>query len=439
MLQRALPLAAAVLAGVLGLLDFTERIELQTYDLRVQATAQPSTPSNDILLIAIDNESLRRMEPLVGRWPWPRLVHATVIDYLAAAGARVIGYDVLFAERDLRTFNVGDTEWTGEESDAALVESTKKAGNVVHAAEASSVELVDPTRAMKENFDAPALNVLLPPTDCVEPRPRLTPPFPALAAASKGIGHTLLPLDANGAVRRLPPFVQVGERVFPSMSAAMVMAAGMKPVLAPRIDETQHCNVMIPWRGPAENASGQPTFASFSFYDVFYAEQQLLEGQKPAIDPAQFKNRIVIVGATAEGLNEAFTTSFARGEINGPEVHANMVDALLAHRMLTRAPLWVTTAWVVAAVATVGVAGAFLNAWLTGLVSALFAAMLVWQSLRLFANGTWIAVVVPLFALVLAYVGDLAWKYFVEGREKRQVKKLFSRPSTKYFHARSPT
>ena len=427
MLQRALPLAAAVIAAALGVLDFTERIELQTYDLRVQATAHPSAPSNDIVLIAIDNESIRRMEPLVGRWPWPRLVHATVIDYLAAAGARVIGYDVLFAERDLRTFKVGDTDWTGAESDAALVESTKKAGNVVHAAEASSVELVDPSRALKENFDAPALNVLLPPTDCVEPRPRLTPPFPALAAVSKGIGHTLLPLDANGAVRRLPPIVQVGERVFPAMSAAMVMAAGLKPVLAPRIDETQHCNVMIPWRGPAENANGQPTFASFSFYDVFYAEQQMLEGQKPAIDPSQFKNRIVVVGATAEGLNEAFTTSFARGEINGPEVHANMVDALLAHRMLNRAPGWVTTAWVVAAVATVGVAGAFLNAWLTGLVSALFAAMLVWQSLRLFANGTWIAVVVPLFALVLAYVGDLAWKYFVEGREKRQVKKLFSR------------
>ena len=72
--------------------------------------------------VAIDNESLRRMEPLVGRWPWPRLVHATAIDYLSAAGARVIGYDVLFAERDIRKFMVGEQEWTGEESDAALVD-----------------------------------------------------------------------------------------------------------------------------------------------------------------------------------------------------------------------------------------------------------------------------------------------------------------------------
>ena len=55
------------------------------------------------------------------------------------------------------------------------------------------------------------------------------------------------------------------------------------------------------------------------------------------------------------------------------------------------------------------------------------AALLVWQSVALFARGIWIPVTVPVLAIVFAFVGDLAWKYFVEGREKRQVKKLFSR------------
>ena len=32
-----------------------------------------------------------------------------------------------------------------------------------------------------------------------------------------------------------------------------------------------------------------------------------------------------------------------------------------------------------------------------------------------------------MLALIFAFVGDLAWKYVVEGREKRKVKKLFSR------------
>ncbi len=128
-----------------GPLSFFRNIELDTYDRRVAATARPAAPADRISLVFIDNDSLRRMEPLVGRWPWPRLVHATVIDYLAAAGAKVIAYDVLFPERDLRKFMVADTEWTGEESDAALVDSTRKAGNVVHVAEAASAELIDPS------------------------------------------------------------------------------------------------------------------------------------------------------------------------------------------------------------------------------------------------------------------------------------------------------
>jgi adenylate cyclase len=35
--------------------------------------------------------------------------------------------------------------------------------------------------------------------------------------------------------------------------------------------------------------------------------------------------------------------------------------------------------------------------------------------------------VAPLMAVALTFVGQLAWQYFVEGREKRQVKRLFSR------------
>jgi adenylate cyclase len=426
-MQRAIPVAAALLAGALGLLDFTNRIELQTYDLRVAATARPSAPSSQVVLIAIDNDSIRRLEPLVGRWPWPRLIHSMVIDYLAAAGAKVIGYDILFAERDIRKFMVGDTEWTGDASDAALVDSTKRAGNVVYIAETSSAALADPSRALEENLDAPALNVRLPATDCTEPRPRMTPPFQALAEVSRGIGHSLFTLDSNGAVRRISPVVQVGDRTIPSFAMATTMAAGTTPAIAPRIDETGGCAIMIPWRGPAENSNGQPTFTSYAFYDIFYSQEQLLAGEKPGIDPSLFKDRIVIVGGTAEGLNENFTTPFPQGEINGPEVHANLVDAFIANRSIARAPGWVAIALVIAAVVTVGVAGGFLNAWLTGAVTLVFAALLAWQSVALFARGTWIPVTVPLLALVLAFVGDLAWKYFVEGREKRQVKKLFSR------------
>src|SRR5688500_18393899 len=275
-MQRAIPIAAAVLAAALGLLGFFRNIELQTYDLRVAATARPSAPADSVVLIAIDDESIRRMEPLVGRWPWPRLIHATVIDYLAAARAKVIGYDVLFAERDIRKFMVADTEWTGEESDAALIESTRKAGNVVHAAEAAGAELIDPSRDVVVDMSAPALNVKLPPTDCVETRPRSSPPFPELAQASRAIGHTLFILDSDGPLRRIPPIVQVGDRMIPSLSLAAATAVGASQPPPVRSDQGQ-CATLVPWLGPAQNPDGQPTFRYVSFYDVLYAQQQILE------------------------------------------------------------------------------------------------------------------------------------------------------------------
>jgi adenylate cyclase len=426
-MQRAIPIAAALLAGALGLLDFFHNIELQTYDLRVEATARPSGPAAEVVLIAIDNESIRRMDPLVGRWPWPRLVHATVIDYLAAAGAKVIGYDVLFAERDARRFMVGDSEWTGDESDAALVDSTKKAGNVVHLAEVSSPELVDPSRAITVNLDAPALNAAVPDAGCVEVRPQITPPFPALAQSARWIGHSMVTLDADGPARRVSPVVQVGGRRIGAFSLVTAIAAGYTPAVEARVGYGGLCGVMIPWRGPAVSAGGQPTFTSYSFYDVFRSQQQIIEEQKPDIDPALFRDRIVIVGATAEGVKDIFTTPFSRGDISGPEMHANLVDAFSRRRSIERAPAYVSVMLVISMAAVVGVAGAYLNAWWVSGVAAAAALIFAWQSVALFARGIWIPVTVPALTLLLAYVGDLAWKYFVEGRDKRQVKKLFSR------------
>lgn len=426
-MQRLIPAAAALLAGALSLLNFVQRIELQTYDLRVNATARQSAPADDVVLVTIDNDSIRRMDPYFGRWPWPRLVHAQVIDFLAAAGAKVIGYDILFGEHDIRKFTIGGEEWMGEESDAALVESTKKAGNVVHIAEVTSPELVDPSRAIKVNLDAPAFKAAVPDIGCVQTRPEITPPFAELAAAAHAIGHSMFIFDQSGPLRRSSPVAQVGDLKIASFSLATTIASGLTPEIHADVGYGGDCGVMIPWRGPAVNTNGQPTFTSYSFYDVLYAQQQILSGEKPPLDPSLFKDRVVIVGATAEGIKDIFTTPFSSGEISGPEVHANLVNAFRAHRSIERAPRYVTVLLVISAAAVVGVAGAFLNAWWTSAVVAVAALIFAWQSVAMFARGTWIPVTVPALTLVLAYVGDLAWKYFVEGREKRQVKKLFSR------------
>ncbi len=453
--------AFGALAGGLALLvgssAFPRTVEMKLYDwrTRIAANARAAAPDPDIVLVNIDDDSLKRMEPLVGRWPWPRLVHAALIDYLAAGGAKAVLYDVLFAEADRSKFMVGETEWTGEESDQALVDATARAGNVVHVAEAASAELVDPSKSVAARLDdIPSVNQPFTVSPCVERRPQITPPFPLLAKAARAIGHSLVVYDADGPLRRIVPFVRVGretEHVIPSLPlAAMMIADGKEPesvgirndalVIGPRrvplVTElvpdyygpaSPACRALLPWRGPTRRSDGTPTFPSYSFYSLFYSQQQVLEDVRPETPPDTFRGKTVIVGVAAEGLRDVFVTPFAEGRMPGGEIHANAIDAWRAGRTLVPLPAWSSATVVVALSIAVGMTGTFASAWITGGAAIVLALIYIWFNVRQFAAGTWWPLAIPLLAMLVAFVADLSWQYFVEGREKRKVKQLFSR------------
>ena len=94
-----------------------QAIELKTYDWRMSRTAQPETARKDIALVYIDEASLRNAEPIAGRWPWPRVMHSMLIDFLARGPAKVVAYDVNFAQADDRgEFEFAGEKWTGARS-----------------------------------------------------------------------------------------------------------------------------------------------------------------------------------------------------------------------------------------------------------------------------------------------------------------------------------
>ena len=72
--------------------SFFKTLETKAYDWGVQATTKQ--PSDKIAVIAIDDASIGNM----GRWPWPRDIHAAMIDKLAGAKAKVIGSTVFYFE-----------------------------------------------------------------------------------------------------------------------------------------------------------------------------------------------------------------------------------------------------------------------------------------------------------------------------------------------------
>jgi adenylate cyclase len=445
LIGATLGLATAVVAALLGLIPFVETIERKTYDWRIQWTADPSSARKDIVLVAIDQSSLRNLEPLVGRWPWPRMIHASLLDYLSRAQAKVIVYDVIFAERDRRSFMVGDDTWSGEESDRALVEATARSGNVVHVVDVAA----EAGGAAQEPLAVQTPYRL---DDRIEQRPVVTPPFPELAKASRALGHNLVVLDPDGPVRRAVPFVRGGGQYLPSLPIAAAIVAGAVPPSAVVTDESAlhiggHAMPLIDAelpsydgrRHPSRRAlirypgglldpkSKRPTYADYSFYDLFYSEKQIEAGEKPLIDPARFRNAVVIVGTTAPGLSDLITVPFAQGKMPGMQIHASVLDNVLSGRFMQPAPRWMGAAALVLCALAAGIGFVRFGVWPGLALSAGAAVAFVAAAVGLFQQGVWLRVVEPALALTLTAFGGVSYQYFVEGREKRQVKRLFSR------------
>ena len=72
-----------------------QSFERSAYDWGVGSTDR--LPSEKIAIIAIDDQSISNL----GRWPWPRDLHADLISRLADGGAKVIGQTALFLEPQL--------------------------------------------------------------------------------------------------------------------------------------------------------------------------------------------------------------------------------------------------------------------------------------------------------------------------------------------------
>jgi adenylate cyclase len=445
-----LGVGAAALVLLLGWTESLDTLESKSYDWRMRRIrkAAPSA-SQDIVLVEISDSSIRNLMPLVGRWPWPRVLHSMLIDYLQRGHPRVIALDIalLEPERD-STYTVADEEWTSAKSDQTLADAVARAGNVIVLADAVNPGMLDPSDNPQAVWKAPPYRL----GPAIEERPVITLPYDSLAAAVAAFGHNFLALDPDGPARRMAPFIRQGNRFMPALGiAAALQAARIPPeqvVLegdAIRVGD-RHIP-LVPVRVPdAANPSkhhvqqtmlinysaptlvnGKRPYPSFDVAMLLQSEGMLRSGERPSVDPAVFKDKIVFVGLTASGLVDVFQTPFGQGVMPGIQLHASMADSVLANRFIRVAPERSRIAATLAAGVVTGLMAAMLpfTAAAAGAVvgSGGWALFTSWALER----GVWTNMVQPLLAIAVALFGGTAYRYFVEGREKRKVKRLFGR------------
>jgi CHASE2 domain-containing sensor protein/signal transduction histidine kinase len=273
--------------GALSLHDIFWRVDRNLYDLGMTLATRPAPP--DIVIVAIDDESLAA----IGRWPWRRAVHATLLDRLTSAGARAVALDLILSEADPRDSG----------GDRALALALRANGKVV-------------------------LPVLL---EGERGSLRETRPVAEFVESAAALGHIDSEIDADGIVRSVYLRGGLGAAHWDHMAVALL-----------RLAEPQTVAVLPGVRAPARTGASALWQRDYWFHIPFagppgHYEQvsysAVLRGEVPA---ARFKDAIVLVGATASGLSDAYPTPVSAHSRNMPgvEIAANIIDALRTQRTI---------------------------------------------------------------------------------------------------------
>ena len=278
--------ALAFIAGLFVQYNLLWRWDNLLYD--AQLSFWTRSVSDDIIIIAIDDESLNDL----GRWPWPRSTHAQLINQLEAETPLTIGLDIIFNEPDANN----------PLSDVLLARAMRASGKVVL-----------PVFMSQESRNSYPLEAL---------------PLPEFTSNAAALGHVHIDISNDGIARRVYLKEGIGEPHWLHYSLAVLSITDKAVALEPTLntaEKTQQYSPMqwsreypflIPYAGPPGH-----------FRQIGYS--QVLSGQ---YSNNLFKNKIVLVGTTAEGMGDALPTPLSGdgGVMPGVEIVANIIDAILS-------------------------------------------------------------------------------------------------------------
>jgi len=400
-MRRGLPLLAlAVIAGFvleLGFLEWMKPLENRLLDAFVKRQAATLAPDPDIVFVDIDEKSLAVMEKEAGRWPWPRVVYADLIEGLAAQKPRAIVFDLMFVEQD--RFRPQD--------DAAFAESAAKHTNTYFAflrlPEASD------SKGIRIADHAAEFGLTRSGNASPEARVALVPPLVLAKDTHRRAGLITFKEDGDGVGRRYLLRETVSGWQIPSLPARVARDLGYA---VPDQDD-----LVLAWRG------GARSFPRVSFSDLY--EDFLRSARKRPAN--EFAGKIVIVGTAATGLHDQRVTPIDSLH-PGAEILGTAIENLKNARQMRYAPGWLPAALGIALVFLLYVAfHRRQDARITGGALAVVTVLLVALQFMFVGRLTLLPLLTPLAAAWAFFAAAGLADYLRERRARQEAVSMFSR------------
>jgi adenylate cyclase len=368
-------------------LPFLFLLELKGLDLLFLIRGSLPPPP-EIVIVAIDEPSLAEISK---QWPWPRSIHAHLIEQLKKAGARVIGFDILFTER------------SHPDDDRALERAMQEVSNVVLLSEQVTID--DPLYRNTIRMDP------------IEP-------FKAVAVT----GLSSLQIYPDGTVRRahlefpdIPSFALQVVRLYMADQAAQLTKT-QPPVRKKREWRDPSKEVLLNYLGPPR------TVKTVSYYQALEYDRML--------PPGIFAGKIVLVGRSTQTAPEpqrtapdVFPTPFlvsAESLTPGVEIQATIISNILTGRFVTE----LTPMARLGLLMLLALVGSLLQLRLRPLASlvvtlALSALFLGIATTLFTSRALWLPIFVGTLQLGLVHGGHLVAHMVTERRTKERIKGTF--------------
>ena len=423
---------------------FVQQLELWAYDTRLRLF-MPKTLDPRVIILDIDEKSLIAE----GRFPWSRNKLAQMIHQLFERyHVKVVGFDIAFPEPDnssgLQSLEVlGKNELKDQPEFQSFLERSRKSLNYdqLFADEVSKYPVVlgfflggktDKAGVLPlPTFKEKALG-----NAEWEFMHHLATGFSGnielLQKQATAAGHLYPALDFDGVTRRVPIFMKYDDAYYEALSFAIARTyLGNVPakinVRPPAVKNLatissvdignlhipldERMAVLVPYRG----ASGVYRYVSAT---------DVIRGTLPA---EELKDKIIIVGTSAQGLLDLRSTP-VREDFPGVEVHANLISGFLDQTIMHKPDLVLAIS--VLTILLIGIPFAILLPRLSALTStasvSIVFVILVCINLYAWKVQTYVLnIAAPAAMLVLLYLLNMAWGFFMETRTRRLMSGLF--------------
>ena len=348
------------------------------YDDRMNRTASYFSPSDEIVLVLVDQKSLNYAASERGwTWPWPREAYAEIVDFFSGGGAKSVAFDMLFTEPS----SYGDVD------DKKFADASKESGIVIQTV----------------FFD----------------RGQRIFPIDEIASSAKLIGNVNSLPDSDGTIRRARLFYSWKNYKIPTLGIASYFVGGDEDEALP-----EELNLRF--------TKSIDDYLPYSAGDILKAQADIRAGRERELNPEDFEDMYVFFGLYAPGLFDICQTPVS-ASYPGVGIHITLLDNILSGNRIVKTGFLINALIILICIILAGLPEIFsekiksrtASISINAVSFLVFVALYLFIAYYLFRLGIAIPAASVLAGMVLSFVASLAVSYMVEGKQRRYLKNAF--------------